>query len=149
MRPLVHPEPLHRHHHDLVLEALHDAFPCAPALSRPPRSRALPRTPRSRVGHEGVAGALPTPPVDIPRLVCYNPCMLPLPSCDPRCQNTLHPKAAWCAGVPRYGLELTQGTWQLVPATERATHCRVCGEVEVRHRNAQLAALRAQRPRPA
>ena len=90
-----------------------------------------------------------TLPVDMPRLVCYNPCMFPFPSRAPRCRNTLHPKAAWCAGVPRYGLELTQGTWQLVPATERATHCRVCREVEVQHRNAQLAALRAQRPRPA
>jgi hypothetical protein len=100
-------------------------------------------------GARGRGGRPPCPPVDMPRLVCYNPGMLPFPSRYPRCQNTLHPKAAWCAGVPRYGLELTQGTWQLVPATERATHCRVCGEVEVRHRNAQLAAFRAQRPRPA
>jgi len=75
--------------------------------------------------------------------------MLPCPSRDPRCQHTLHPKAAWCAGVPRSGLELTQGTWQLVPATERATHGRVCGEVEVRPRQAPPAAFRVQRPRPA
>jgi|SRR5215831_18033 len=32
-----HPERLHRHHNDLVIEALHDAFPCAPAAARPPR----------------------------------------------------------------------------------------------------------------
>jgi|RhiMetdeSRZDD1v2_1073273.scaffolds.fasta_scaffold128110_4 Rap1a immunity proteins len=32
-----HPERLHLHHNDLVIEALHDAFPCAPAISRPQR----------------------------------------------------------------------------------------------------------------
>jgi len=31
------PERLHLHHNDLVIEALHDAFPCAPATSRPQR----------------------------------------------------------------------------------------------------------------
>jgi hypothetical protein len=29
-----HPDRLHRHHNDLVIEALHDAFPCTPAASR-------------------------------------------------------------------------------------------------------------------
>jgi Rap1a immunity proteins len=29
-----HPDQLHRHHNDLVIEALHDAFPCTPAASR-------------------------------------------------------------------------------------------------------------------
>jgi putative tryptophan/tyrosine transport system substrate-binding protein len=30
-----HPERLHRHHNDLVIEAMRTAFPCAPAASRP------------------------------------------------------------------------------------------------------------------
>jgi hypothetical protein len=64
--------------------------------------------------------------------------MPPIPHHLPRCQNTLHRKSAWCASVPAYRLERIQRTWQLVPTLHQATPCRVCGEVEVAARNAEV-----------
>jgi hypothetical protein len=58
-----------------------------------------------------------------------------------RCQNTSHPKRGWCAGLPRYRLELRQDGWELVPAQKLATHCKACGMAEVAARNAQLTLL--------